>query len=85
MQTKQTTGPRCAASDYVTIVEQASAKISGFDELYKEMERSISVSGKKFIGMYCYRRYNSGIKVYCIMRQEITMLYLKKNKYKDPF
>jgi integrase/recombinase XerD len=46
MQTKQTTGLRCAASDYVTIVAQASAKISGFDELYKEMERSISVSGK---------------------------------------
>lgn len=46
MQTKQTTGLRCAASDYVTIVAQASAKISGFDQLYKEMERSISVSGK---------------------------------------
>ena len=46
MQTKQTTGLRCAAGDYVTIVAQASAKIQGFDQLYKEMERSISVSGK---------------------------------------
>jgi len=46
MQTKQTTGLRCAASDYVTLVAQASAKISGFNELYKEMERSICVTGK---------------------------------------
>jgi hypothetical protein len=46
MQTKQTTGLRCAANDYVTILVQASAKISGFDQLYKDMERSISVSGK---------------------------------------
>jgi integrase/recombinase XerD len=46
MQTKQTTGMRCAADDYVTIVAQASAKIQGFEQLYKEMERSISVSGK---------------------------------------
>jgi len=46
MQTKQTTGLRSAADDYVTIVAQAYAQISGFDQLYKEMERSISVSGK---------------------------------------
>ena len=46
MQTKQTTGLRCAAGDYVTIVAQASAKISGFEQLYKEMERSLFVSGK---------------------------------------
>lgn len=46
MQTKQTTGLRCAANDYVTIVAQASAKIQGFEQLYKEMARSISVSGK---------------------------------------
>jgi integrase/recombinase XerD len=46
MQTKQTTGLRCAANDYVTIVAQACAKISGFEQLYKEMERAINVSGK---------------------------------------
>lgn len=46
MQTKQTTGLRCAANDYVTIVAQASAKIQGFEQLYKEMARAISVSGK---------------------------------------
>jgi hypothetical protein len=45
MQTKQTTGLRCTASDYVTIVTQASAKISGFDQLYKEMKRPISITG----------------------------------------
>jgi site-specific recombinase XerD len=47
MQTKQTTTSlRTAAKDYVTIVEQASAKIRGFRQLYKEMERAINVSGK---------------------------------------
>lgn len=46
MQAKQTTGLRCAANDYVTIVAQACAKISGFEQLYKEMERAINVSGK---------------------------------------
>ena len=46
MQTKQTIGLTSADKDYVTIVAQACAKISGFDGLYKEMERSISVGGK---------------------------------------
>lgn len=47
MQTaKQTTGLRTVANDYVTIVEQACAKVSGFEQLYKELERSICVSGK---------------------------------------
>ncbi len=56
MQTKQTTGLRSAANDYVTIVAQASAKISGFDELYKEMERSISVGGKSVSTLINYGR-----------------------------
>src|SRR5215210_5729800 len=46
MQTKQTTSRCRAANDYVTIVAQACAKISGFEQLYKDMERSINVSGK---------------------------------------
>lgn len=46
MQTKQTTGLRTRAHDYVTIVQQACAKIAGFQQLYKELERSISVTGK---------------------------------------
>ena len=46
MQTRQTTSLCRSANDYVTIVAQASAKVTGFEQLYKEMERSINVSGK---------------------------------------
>jgi integrase/recombinase XerD len=46
MQTKQTTGLRTAANNYVTIVQQASDKVTGFWQLYKEMERSITITGK---------------------------------------
>ena len=46
MQTKQTTGLRTAANNYVTIVQQASDKVTGFSQLYKEMERSITITGK---------------------------------------
>lgn len=46
MQAKQTTGLRTAATDYVTIVQQACDKVTGFSLLYKEMERSISITGK---------------------------------------
>lgn len=46
MQTTQTTGPDKRAKDYVTIVTQARTKVNGFDRLYKEMERSINISGK---------------------------------------
>ncbi len=44
--TKRATGLRTAASDYETIVQQAAGKVTGFSELYKEMERAINVSGK---------------------------------------
>jgi integrase/recombinase XerD len=46
MQNKQTTGLRVAASDYVTIVQQACDKVTGFTKLYQDLERSINVSGK---------------------------------------
>lgn len=46
MQTKQTTSQWRATDNYVTIVAQACAKVNGFEQLYKEMERSISVCGK---------------------------------------
>jgi site-specific recombinase XerD len=46
MQTKSTTGLHRAAKDYVTIVQQACVKVTGFSLLYKEMERAISISGK---------------------------------------
>ena len=46
MQNTQTTGLRTVANDYVTIVQQACDKVMGFTELYKDLERSINVSGK---------------------------------------
>ena len=46
MQNKQTTGLRAAASDYVTIVQRACDKVTGFTKLYQDLERSINVSGK---------------------------------------
>jgi integrase/recombinase XerD len=46
MQNKQTTGLHTAANNYVTIVQQACDKVTGFTKLYQDLERSINVSGK---------------------------------------
>ena len=46
MQTKSTTGLRRSATGYVTIVQQACDKVTGFCLLYKEMERAIAITGK---------------------------------------
>ena len=46
MQNKQTTGLRCKATGYVTIVQQACDKVTGFTKLHQDLERSINVSGK---------------------------------------
>lgn len=43
---KRATGLRTAANDYVTIAQQAIDKVTGFEQLYKELERAINVSGK---------------------------------------
>ena len=43
---KETTGPRPTDKNYVTIVKQACNKVTGFEQLYKEMERAISITGK---------------------------------------
>ena len=56
MQTKQTTGLRPMDKDYVTIVAQASNKVTGFSALYKEMERSISITGKSKSTLTNYAR-----------------------------
>ena len=56
MQTKSTTGLRRAAKDYVTIVEQACDKVTGFSLLYKEMERAISITGKSKSTLTNYSR-----------------------------
>ena len=56
MQNEQTTGLRPMDNDYVTIVEQACDKVTGFDELYKEMERAISITGKSKSTLTNYSR-----------------------------
>jgi site-specific recombinase XerD len=56
MQTKQTTGSGVRASDYVTIVQQACNEVSGFEQLFKEMERAISITGKSTSTLTNYGR-----------------------------
>ena len=56
MQTKSTTGQIRTATDYVTIVQQACDKVTGFLLLYKEMERAISISGKSKSTLTNYSR-----------------------------
>ncbi|WP_369127521.1 phage integrase N-terminal SAM-like domain-containing protein, partial [Terrimonas pollutisoli] len=47
---------RCKAKDYVTIVQQASSKVTGFEQLYKDLERAINVSGKSKSTLTNYAR-----------------------------
>src|SRR4051794_2220230 len=54
--TKRATGLRTAAPDYETLVQQAINKVSGFEQLYKELERAISVSGKSNSTLTNYAR-----------------------------
>ncbi len=56
MQTKQTTGLPTAAADYVTIVQQACLKVTGFSALYKQMERAMSITGKSKSTLTNYSR-----------------------------
>src|SRR5665213_4228432 len=56
MQNEQTTGLRTIDKDYVTIVKQASDKVTGFSQLYKEMERAISITGKSKSTLTNYSR-----------------------------
>jgi site-specific recombinase XerD len=53
---KQTTGLRPMDKDYVTIVRQACDKVTGFEQLYKEMERAISITGKSKSTLTNYSR-----------------------------
>lgn len=55
--TKQTTGMRTAASDYETLVQQAINKVTGFQQLHKELERAINVSGKSKSTLTNYARH----------------------------
>ena len=56
MTAKRTTGLHTAANDYVTIVAQASAKVKGFKQLYKEVGSVINVSGKSISTLTNYGR-----------------------------
>ena len=56
MQNQQTIRLRTAAKDYVPIVQQACDQVIGFSELYKEMERSISINGKSQSALINYSR-----------------------------
>jgi site-specific recombinase XerD len=56
MQNKETTSRGTRASDYVTIVQQACSKVSGFDKLYADFERYINVGGKSASTLTNYGR-----------------------------
>ncbi len=55
--TKQATGLRTASKDYETIVQQAIGKVTGFQQLYKDLERAINVSGKSTSTLTNYGRH----------------------------
>ena len=86
MQT-QTTALRPMDKDYVTIVQQASNKVTGFEQLYKEMERSISITGKSKSTLTNYARqlahlalhYNS-FPLELDAEQVMDYLYLVKSR-----
>ena len=87
MQTKPTTGLRTAATDYVTVVQQACDKITGFSLLYKELERSISISGKSNSTLANYSRHLAHLALHynCFpleldAEQVMDYLYLVKSR-----
>ena len=55
--TKRSTGLRTAALDYETLVQQAINKVTGFELLYKELERAINVTGKSKSTLTNYARH----------------------------
>lgn len=56
MQKQQSMCPKFRDENYVPIVEQACNKVIGFSELYKELERSITVNGKSKSALENYSR-----------------------------
>jgi site-specific recombinase XerD len=55
--TKRSTGLRTAAPDYETLVQQAINKVTGFEQLYKALERAIIVTGKSKSTLTNYSRH----------------------------
>ncbi len=87
MQTKQTTGLRTAAKDYVTIVQQACSKVTGFSDLCKEMERAICISGKSksTLTNYCRQLAHLSLHYNCLAldldaEQVMDYLHLIKSR-----
>lgn len=62
--TKRATGLRTAAPDYETLVQQAINKVTGFEQLYKELERGINVSGKSKSTLTNYSRHLAHLALY---------------------
>ncbi len=62
--TKRATGLRTAATDYVTLVQQAINKVSGFEQLYKDLERAINISGKSKSTLTNYSRQLAHLALY---------------------
>lgn len=84
---KQTTGMRTMDKDYVTIVQQACNKVTGFEQLYKEMERAISITGKSKSTLTNYSRQLAHLALHynCFpleldAEQVMDYLYLVKSR-----
>jgi integrase/recombinase XerD len=87
LTTKRTTGLRTAATDYVTLVQQAINKVTGFDQLYKELDRAINVSGKSRSTLTNYSRHLAHLALYydqipTLLDQEQVLDYLHLVKSK---
>ena len=64
MQNTPTTRLRMAGNDYVTIAQQACNKVSGFQKLYNDLERSLNVSGKSKSTLTNYGRHLAHLALY---------------------
>ena len=84
---KQTTGLRPMDTNYVTIVRQACDKVTGFEQLYKEMERAVSITGKSKSTLTNYSRQLAHLALHynCFpleldAEQVMDYLYLVKSR-----
>lgn len=81
------TVPRPIDKDYVTIVQQACYKVTGFLEQYKQVERAISISGKSKSILTSYTRQlaHLALHYYCFplepdSEQMMDLLHLVKSR-----
>lgn len=87
MQKQQTTIPGTRAKNYVKLVEQACTKVTGFEQLYKDLERSINVSGhtKSTLSNYGRHLAHLALHYHCLpteldQDQVLDYLHLVKSK-----